>query len=394
MCSFVIVRQTDVMIKGIMKITIATGLYPPEIGGPATYAAMLESELPARGTEVTIVPFGFVRHYPKVIRHLVYAWKLFQASKQTDIIYALDPISVGLPSSMVAFLKQKPFLVRLGGDYAWEQGRMRFGVVDTLDEFLLKKEFWPWQVKLFSLIQTYVVKKARRIIVPSEYLKSVVMKWGVDENKIQVIYSALYPLVVTTSREVLRNELSYTQPTIVSAARLVPWKGFGVLIEVVARLKEKYPNISLVIVGDGEELGRLQDQVAKLRLTDCVRFMGNLSKEALGASIKAADVFVLNTAYEGLSHQLIEVMDIGTPIVTTRAGGNSELITNGLNGYLVEFNNIDELSEAIVRILSHPESRERIVQSARIRSKQFNKEAVVHEIEMVFKELAQNDKKT
>jgi glycosyltransferase involved in cell wall biosynthesis len=199
---------------------------------------------------------------------------------------------------------------------------------------------------------------------------------------------------VTTSREVLRNELSYTQPTIVSAARLVPWKGFGVLIEVVARLKEKYPNISLVIVGDGEELGRLQDQVAKLRLTDCVRFMGNLSKEALGASIKAADVFVLNTAYEGLSHQLIEVMDIGTPIVTTRAGGNSELITNGLNGYLVEFNNIDELSEAIVRILSHPESRERIVQSARIRSKQFNKEAVVHEIEMVFKELAQNDKKT
>lgn len=370
-----------------MKITIATGLYPPEIGGPATYAAMLEAELPARGIEVVTVPFGWVRHYPKIIRHFIYAWKLWQNSRQTDVIYALDPISVGLPAVFVARIKRIPFIIRLGGDYAWEQGRVRFGLTCTLDEFLNNTKDRPFAVKMFARIQTYVVSKAKQVIVPSEYLKSVVMKWGINEAKIKVIYSALYPLEVNTVRDVLREELAYSYPTIVSAGRLVPWKGFGGLIKVVAKLREHYPNISLVIIGDGEERQRLHDRAAELKLTGQVRFMGSLSKDALGAAIKAADVFVLNTAYEGLSHQLIEVMDIGTPIVTTRAGGNEELITDGVSGYLVEFNHEEELFEAIVRVLNHPESRERIVQTARGRSKQFAKETVVNEVVTLLQDL-------
>lgn len=373
-----------------MKITIATGLYPPEIGGPATYAAMLESELPARDIEVKVVPFGWVRHYPKIIRHFVFAWKLWRESRGSEVIYALDPMSVGLPAMYVAKLSRKPFLVRLGGDYAWEQGRYRFGVTDTLDEYLEKKDSAPRMVRLFSRIQTHVVSKARKIIVPSEYLKSVVMKWGINEDKIKVIYSSLFPIEVSASREALRAELSYQYPTIVSAGRLVPWKGFKVLIDVAAGLREQYPDISLVIIGNGDELSNLQDQVADLKMSQQVRFMGSLSKDALGAAIKAADVFVLNTAYEGLSHQLIEVMDIGTPIVTTRAGGNPELITDGVNGYLVEFDNVEELTNSITRVLNHPESRERLVQSARGRSKQFNKETVIREIEAVLKEITDN----
>lgn len=368
-----------------MKITIATGLYPPEIGGPATYAAMLEKDLPPRGIEVVTVPFGWVRHYPKIIRHFIYAWKLWQNSRQADFIYALDPISVGLPATLVSRIRRLPLLVRLGGDYAWEQGRVRFGLTETLDEYLEQTNSRPWQVKIFAKLQTFVVSKAKQVIVPSEYLKSVVMKWGIEENKIKVIYSALYPLEVSASREVLREELSYSHPTIVSAGRLVPWKGFAGLIEVVSKLQDQYPDISLIIIGDGEERHRLQELVAELKLTGRVRFMGSLTKDALGAAIKAADVFVLNTAYEGLSHQLIEVMDVGTPIVTTRAGGNAELITDGVNGFLVEFDNVEELSEAISRVLNHPESRERIVQTARGRSKQFAKETVVNEIETLLR---------
>jgi glycosyltransferase involved in cell wall biosynthesis len=371
-----------------MKITIATGLYPPEIGGPATYAAMLEQELPARAIEVEVIPFGWVRHYPKIIRHLVYTWKLWRASRDSDLVYALDPISVGLPALWVAKWRRLPFLIRLGGDYAWEQGRIRFGVTKTLDEYLADTDNRPLLVKMFARLQTYVVSGARRVIVPSEYLKSVVMQWGIEEDSIQVIYSALFPLEVSATRAQLRSELQYTQPTIVSAGRLVPWKGFRVLIEVVAKLSVHYPHISLVIVGDGEELSGLKDLVAELHISQHVRFTGSISKAALGATIKAADVFVLNTAYEGLSHQLIEVMDIGTPIVTTTAGGNPELITDGVSGYLVEFNDPAALEEAIARVLNHPESRERIVQSARGRSKQFTKEAAVAEIETVLQELA------
>lgn len=370
-----------------MKITLATGLYPPEIGGPATYAAMLEEELPGFGFVVNTVPFGWVRRYPKIIRHFAYAWKLYKESKGSEVIYALDPVSVGLPSMLVAKFTKKKFLVRLGGDYAWEQGRIRFGVNDTLDNFLENRKDWPLAVKFLAKIQTTVVKGAYKVVVPSNYLKSVVLKWGIPEDHIRVIYSALFPLEVKGNREDLRHQLSYTHPTIVSAGRLVPWKGFRVLIDVVASLRAHYPNISLIIVGDGEDMQTLKAEVAKKQIVQNVRFTGRISKEALGATIKAADVFVLNTAYEGLSHQLIEVMDIGTPIVTTNAGGNPELITDGVNGYLVEFNNADQLEEAITRVLNHPESRERIVQTARGRSKEFSKEVVIEGIVTLLKDV-------
>lgn len=368
------------MIEKTMNVTIATGLYPPEIGGPATYAAMLEEELPAHGFTFTMVPFGWVRRYPKVIRHVVYFWKLWRASKDTDMVYALDPTSVGLAAYYVAKFRKKPFLVRLGGDYAWEQGRMRFGVTDTLDEFLEKPESWPFMVKQIARVQKFVVSKAVRVVVPSKYLRKVVMQWGIEPKQIKVIYSALYPLEVRGTRQELREELECPYPTIVSAGRLVPWKGFAALIDVVERLRHHFPQIALVIVGDGDEKAVLEEKVARLKLAQHVWFTGSITKDALGATIKAADVFVLNTAYEGLSHQLIEVMDIGTPIVTTNAGGNPELITDGVNGFLVDFNDVEALIEAITRVLGHPESRERLVQSARGRSKEFAKEVVVKEI--------------
>ena len=85
-----------------MKIALAAGLYPPDMGGPATYALMLEAELPERGVEVHTIPFGWVRHYPKIIRHFIYAWKLWRETKDADVVYALDPMySGGSPSCKV-----------------------------------------------------------------------------------------------------------------------------------------------------------------------------------------------------------------------------------------------------------------------------------------------------
>ena len=375
-----------------MKVLIATGLYPPEIGGPATYALLLEEELPKRGFEIVIVPFGWVRHYPKVVRHFVYMYKLWCESKRADVIYALDPISVGLPALVVAKLTRRPFLLRLGGDYAWEQGVGRFGIKETLDEYLTKKSPRPLPVRLLAFVQSFVTKRAYRVVAPSEYLKSVIEKWGVKPQKVVVIHSALYPLIVEGTKDELKKQLSFNTPTIISAGRLVPWKGFTVLIEVIAHMKDTYPEISLVIAGDGEELSNLQTKVREHNVEKNVRFVGRISKEALGASIKAADVFVLNTAYEGLSHQLIEVMDLGTPIITTTAGGNPELITDGVNGILVPFDNKEAIIDGLTRLLEYPETRSRIVQSARGRSKDFAQTIMLEKIEALLRTI--HDKRT
>ncbi|MEY2665237.1 MAG: hypothetical protein RLZZ480_342 [Candidatus Parcubacteria bacterium] len=371
-----------------MNILLAAGLYPPEIGGPATYALLIEEELPKRGFTVTTVPFGWVRHYPKIIRHLVYAYKLWREAKKADVIYALDPISVGLPAAIVARVRQKPFIIRLGGDYAWEQGRVRFGVTETLDEYITGKTKRTLPVRVLAALQSWVTKQATRVIAPSEYLKRVVTTWGVPPERITVIYSALYPIPVEGTKEELRSQLEYKYPTIVSAGRLVPWKGFPAVIKMVAELKQMYPEVTLVIAGDGEEHARLEAEVTKHGLQDNVRLVGRVSKDALGAAIKAADVFVLNTAYEGLSHQLIEVMDLGTPIVTTDVCGNPELITNTVHGFLVPFNDVPALLDATRRILEYPETRERMVQSARGRAKDFSEVHMLHALEQLLRALS------
>jgi glycosyltransferase involved in cell wall biosynthesis len=236
-------------------------------------------------------------------------------------------------------------------------------------------------------VQSFVTKRAYKVVAPSEYLKSVIETWGVEQESIVVIHSALYPLIVEGTKEELKKQLSFPTPTIISAGRLVPWKGFSMLIEVIAAIKHTHPDITLVIAGDGEELAALQAKVRELNIEKTVRFVGRISKEALGASIKAADVFVLNTAYEGLSHQLIEVMDLGTPIITTTAGGNPELITDGVNGILVPFDDKEGIIDGLTRLLEYPETRSRMVQSARGRSKDFSQSIMLEKIESLLRNI-------
>jgi glycosyltransferase involved in cell wall biosynthesis len=287
----------------------------------------------------------------------------------------------------VSKLRRKPFLIRLGGDYAWEQGRVRFGLTETLDEYLTKKTPRPLMVRILAGLQSFVVSRALRVVAPSQYLKGVIATWGVKSENIVVIHSALYPLEVEGTREEVRSQLSYTFPTLVSAGRMVPWKGFSALLRVTATLKQEYPDITLVIAGDGEDMEKLKGEAETLGIASDVRFVGRISKDALGASIKGADVFVLNTAYEGLSHQLIEVMDLGTPVVTTTAGGNIELITDNVNGFLVEFNDESALVDAIKKVLEYPETRTRIIQTARARSKDFSEEVMLEQIEALLKNI-------
>ncbi len=81
-----------------MKILIATGIYPPDIGGPATYSKLLKDELPGRGIDVQVLSFGQVRHLPKIIRHFSYLLKILKLGRGVDVIYAQDPVSVGFPA--------------------------------------------------------------------------------------------------------------------------------------------------------------------------------------------------------------------------------------------------------------------------------------------------------
>lgn len=302
-----------------MRIVIATPLYPPEIGGPATYAKLLTEGLPSRGIMVELVKFSEVRHLPKLVRHYIYYRRVLKAARAADVVIALDPVSVGLPAMKAARKADKPFVVKVVGDYAWEQGKQRFGVTESLDAFV-KTEQKSFFVRRLQKVQTRVAANATRVIVPSEYLKGIVVAWGIPEEKITVIYNGIELPAHIPEQQKKEGEF-----LIVSAGRRVPWKGF----EGIERVAEKHSNWRVFIAS------------------------GLPRAEVLGW-MRAADVFVLNSTYEGLSHVLIEAMTLGTPVVATRAGGNGTLVEHGITGLLVPPGDDAALEEALSTVAHNP----------------------------------------
>lgn len=370
-----------------MRIVIATGIYPPQIGGPATYSKLLHDALPKYGIEVSVVNFGEVLKLPVFIRHIVYGVRLYRASRGASLIYALDPVSVGLPTALVALARRVPFVVKIVGDYAWEQGVQRFGVTDDIDTFSKKQKGYGLAVSFLKFIERWVATRAQRIIVPSQYLRGVVSHWGVDKKKIDVIFNAFEGFPRKGNRQALRALLSFHGNLIVSAGRLVPWKGFDGLIDIMPGLLKKMPNTKLVIIGGGSLQKVLQKRIDNLGLSSQIILTGALEQDVLHGYIRAADVFALNTSYEGFSHLLLEVMALDIPIVTTDIGGNPELITNGKDGILVGYNKKRILAKAIITLLTDQSLRRKLIAAGRHRISVFNEDRMLSSTVDIFKEI-------
>ena len=356
----------------LTRLVVATPLYPPDLGGPATYSYLLEQELPKQGVTIELVKFAGVRHLPKLVRHLAYFFNVLKALRRCDAVLALDPVSVGLPSMLAARIARKPLFLKVGGDYAWEQGTQRFGITSSLDTYV-HEHMVPLPVRILRSIQAYVATRARRVIAPSRYLKNIVATWGVPLERIVVVYNG----VQKEGEGVLPEALSTrSHPRIVTVGRLVPWKGVPGLIDAVVTLREEFPEASLTIVGDGPERTILKTY-ASTRLPGRVLFTGALSHADTLAVIGSSDVFVLNSTYEGLSHLLIEAASLGVPIVATSVGGNPEVVTDGVSGLLVPPGDPEALAKALKRMSTDSTLREKLRTGAIESARTFTQEAMI-----------------
>jgi glycosyltransferase involved in cell wall biosynthesis len=362
-----------------MKVLIATGLYPPDVGGPATYSKLLAEQLPHHGIEVVVLTFGTVRHLLPGIRHVMFLVSVLKAARTVDIVFALDPWSVGVPAYLGALFLRKPFIVRIAGDYAWEQGVQRFGVTEDLNRFSKKTKPYPLMVRLMKWMQCVIAVQASAVVVPSNYLKKIVSNWGVSKRQITVIYNAVPNIAVRGRKSVLRSMVKARGPVIMTAGRLTPWKGVDGLIRLMPQLSKKFPDLKLVIAGSGPEQDALERCAEECGVAEQVVFLGSLEQDVLFSYIKIADVFVLNTSYEGFSHQLLEAMSIGTPVVTTNIGGNPELVVHEKSGLLVSPGDQKALMKAISHVLNSKAMRDQLVRGGKKQVQQFTEERLVGE---------------
>jgi glycosyltransferase involved in cell wall biosynthesis len=262
------------------------------------------------------------------------------------------------------------------GDYAWEQGVQRFGVSELLDDFL--KKSYGWRIRCLRKIQYATAYQARGVIVPSEYLKRVIMAWGIDAKKIHVIANACELETISESHEDLRKILSLSGIVLLSAGRLVPWKGFKLLIELMPELMRDHRDMTLLIAGSGPQKEELESLIAAKGLNNHVKLLGPVAHADFLRYIKAVDVFILATAYEGLSHTVLEAMAMGALVIASNIGGNPELIEHNKNGFLFNLNDHRKIIQTIRETLALPKDKKiAISQAAIMNSSRYTRERMI-----------------
>ena len=211
-----------------------------------------------------------------------------------------------------------------------------------------------------------------------------------SKKKIRIIYNSVDFIaseINESEAQKIKNSLGSDTKIIATACRLTPWKGVDGLIKIMPKLKAKIGPVVLLVLGDGPALEDLQQLAKELKVANEVKFLGRVQHKNVANYFKAADLFVLNTNYEAMSHTLLEVMRVKTPIIATFSGGNPEVIDNNANGLLVEYNNLDQLSAAAVKILSDKNLADNFTQKAADKLKIFNWNKTISETVKVLNEI-------
>jgi glycosyltransferase involved in cell wall biosynthesis len=257
-------------------------------------------------------------------------------------------------------------VMKIVGDFAWEYAvRHRLIPPDLRIEEFQPRRFGS-TVERLRVMQTWYARRADLIITPSRYLAEIVADWGILPSRIRVIYNAPTPEPASGPSDGWTAKLLGTPGgsfVVLTVARLTPWKGVDVLIRAVERARAEVPGLRLLVAGDGPERAHLEQLAAPLG--GAVTFLGDLSHPEVLALMRASQVLALGSAYEGLSHVLLEAMEAGLPIVASTAGGNPELIQDGENGLLVPYGDVEKLSNALIRLSSDPQLRAKFGERAR-----------------------------
>src|SRR5262245_19649650 len=227
------------------NILIVTGIFPPDSGGPASYVPKMAAALREQGHDVDVVTlsdrrdhddqsWGFPVH--RIRRGLFWPWRIlltiwtiWRLARRKDLVYVNG---LGSEAALGAWLAGRPTVHKIVGDYAWERAQARQWFPGTLDAYQVARK--SWRLRLPDLIRTWPLRRAQRIIVPSEYLRRIVAGWGIPAERIGVIYNAAAEGATSFDSAGTMGPIRPMGPigpatspspvtTLLTVCRLVPW---------------------------------------------------------------------------------------------------------------------------------------------------------------------------
>ena len=338
-----------------MRVVVVSGIWPPDVGGPASHAPALADALVEAGHTVEVVttadlapdtqpyPVHWVaRDRPAPLRHLAVAREVRRAAQGADRVYATTMVR---RAALGAALGRRPLVVKLVADEAYERERRAGRFAGTLEEFQAERR--GLRLRFLRATRTAALRRARCIVVPSAYLRQIAIGWGLDPSRVDLVPNPAPEVPEHPTRDEARATLGIDGFALGVAGRLTAQKALGDTLEALARV----PDVALLVLGDGPERAELERRAGELGLADRVRFLGAGTRDDVIALFRAVDAALLTSAWENLPHTLLEALATGTPVIATAVGGIPEVVRDGENGLLVPPRDIAAIASAIDRLV-------------------------------------------
>ncbi|MCP5021756.1 MAG: glycosyltransferase family 4 protein [bacterium] len=387
-----------------MRVLLTSPVFPPDLGGPAVYVPSMGRFLVERGHDVQVVAFcseenpsGYpfpvhaIPRGPLPVRYLNAFWRVWRQAKHVDVVYVNEHLA--LLHVLAAKLRFKPVVIRIMVDGAWEIAH-RKGWCGTHDIVTFQTNKYGFKVGLTRFLQKRWWGWCSKIISCSEFLRQILVQYhGQSPDKVKRIFNAYHgPNVedVSETQAQAREQLGLRRDKryLLTICRLMVWKRVDGIIEALVGLPE---DVELLVAGEGDMEDAWCSLAKKHGLEFRVHFLGNVPHAQIPLYIRAADVFVLNSEYEGLSHTLLEVQALGTPMVASGVCGNPEVVEDGVTGLSVDPQDPETLRLALQRLLDDPELGQTFVDNALARVPLFTRVGTFSEVEQVLKTVSGKD---
>lgn len=358
--------MTDRLFRAVpfpMRVALLPGIWPPDVGGPATHAPDFARFLVGRGHTVSVVTMAdgepterpcpvetISRRRPFPIRYGLLTAAATRAARSADVVYATATYAAAATAAAAA---RRPLVAKLVSDPAYERAR-RYGLAaGTLEEFQLPGG--GVAVQALRRARTRALRRAGAIVVPSEYLAAIARGWGLEADRLSVVPNPAPPIEAGLAADAQANG------RFVFAGRLTRQKALGTALEALVRV----PAASLLVIGEGPERAELEARSRALGLERRVEFTGGLPRDGVLAALARARAAVLSSDWENFPHAVVEALAVGTPVVATAVGGVPEVVRDGENGLLVPAGSPEALARALARLLEEPGLRGRLAAGSR-----------------------------
>ncbi len=267
--------------------------------------------------------------------------RLHQANP-IDIIHAHAPLPCGHAATLLSRELKIPFVVTVHGLDAYSTNQVK-GYAEN------------WCKRVSRL----VYRSARRVICVSEKVRDQVVEGAAAPMNTQVIYDGVDPQIFTPSSH-------HTGPAVIlSVGNLIPINEHEPLLRALGATHETNGDFWWEIIGDGPEQPRLEKLGRELGIGEKIRFLGPQSRSQIAAAMRRCTIFALPSRDEGLRSVYLEAMSAAKPVIASRGQGIEEAIEQGINGCLVDPDDLSELSETLTVLLRRSQLRHEMGAAAR-----------------------------